>query len=144
MVVAFPLCRGVIKYFVKSVTPLSLVLGGIRTHNLLIFGPVGNETGLNRLERNEWHPGAATEWLPRPFRHPPPINTTSEVHYNPCRVFYQSSLQRVHSPPVLSYLTRTSVERIRQLLLWNDVLGHSVRHLLMSVAGTLMHFAEPN
>ena len=27
-----------ILYFVKSETPLSLVLGGIRTHNLLIFG----------------------------------------------------------------------------------------------------------
>ena len=26
------------KYFVKSETPLSLVLGGIRTHNILIFG----------------------------------------------------------------------------------------------------------
>ena len=32
-----PVCQNNLNIFFKSETPLSLVLGGIRTHNLLIF-----------------------------------------------------------------------------------------------------------
>ena len=41
-------CTGKFLCFVKSETPLSLVLGGIRTHNLLIFG-LTTEPGINHI-----------------------------------------------------------------------------------------------